>query len=276
MNEKICKECEESLSIDNFYKNKNYKDGYFSKCKVCIGKKNKENKEKRKKYNQKHYVKNKNKIKKKNKTYYNENKEKVKKINKIYYNENKDEINKRNIKYQKNNKDIIKKIVKKYQNENKDKISKYMKGYKKENKNKIKQYNKEYQKENRNKINKYYKEKYNNDDEYKLYCLVRNRLNTYLKSKNIDKNDNSTHDSIGLEPKVFNKWIQFNLGIDGLKDKEYHDNWEDIIKSKCNHWTNIIPTTPEYNLEKSDREPTKHELFKQELRIYLFTKHFIE
>ena len=43
---------------------------------------------------------------------------------------------------------------------------------------------------------------------------------------------------------------------------------------KCNHWTNLIPISPDYNMIKGDREPTKHELFKQELRIYLFKKSY--
>ena len=48
--------------------------------------------------------------------------------------------------------------------------------------------------------------------------------------------------------------------------------FDDVINSKCNHWTNLIPTTPEYNLSKSDRLPNKKELFKQELRLYIFYK----
>ena len=37
---KICSECGQELSIDNFYNSKNKKDGKFGKCKKCVGKQN--------------------------------------------------------------------------------------------------------------------------------------------------------------------------------------------------------------------------------------------
>ena len=129
--------------------------------------------------------------------------------------------------------------------------------------------------------NKKNKIKYNEDLMYKTYMNVRSRLRSYLNHNNIQKN-NTTIKSIGITKKLFIKWIKFNLKIDNLQDKDYHldhlqplssyicKTYDEVIESKCNHWTNIIPTTPEYNLYKSDREPTLKEKFKQDLRICIF------
>ena len=143
----------------------------------------------------------------------------------------------------------------------------------------------EYYIKNKEKIDKYKKnwfvKKYNNDIHFKIINNVRNRLNKYLKNKNIQKN-NTTIKSIGISKDLFNKWIDFNLKIDKLQDKKYHldhlqplssyncETYKDIIKSKCNHWTNIIPLLGKENLIKSDREPTIKEKLKQDLRICIF------
>ena len=50
------------------------------------------------------------------------------------------------------------------------------------------------------------------------------------------------------------------------------ETYEEVIESKCNHWTNLMPTTEEYNSHKLATPATKYELFKQSLRIYLFNK----
>jgi len=88
--------------------------------------------------------------------------------------------------------------------------------------------------------------------------------------------------SVGISKKLFAKWIKFNLEIDNLK--EYHldhvipliyfkcKNYDEIIKSKCNHWTNILPIKSEKNISKGDRYPTKNELLKLQLRVFIFTK----
>jgi len=50
MKVKICKRCKLELSINNFWKNSNVKDGYFNKCKSCANKVGKENALKLQKY----------------------------------------------------------------------------------------------------------------------------------------------------------------------------------------------------------------------------------
>ena len=75
---KICKQCNKEKDIDNFYKDKNVKDGYRNKCKECI------------KINNTNWRKN-NKVKVNNiqKDWRGENKEKIKSYNKKQYNSEK-------------------------------------------------------------------------------------------------------------------------------------------------------------------------------------------
>ena len=167
--------------------------------------------------------------------------------------------------YYKNNKTVRIESIRKYQKTEKGKEM-------------HKNSNKKWRNNNPN----YFNDKYNNDLQYNTMVKIRGRLKTYLKLNDISKT-NKTIYSIGCSPKELRDWIYFNLNIDNLT--EYHldhlrplisfncKNYDEVIKSKCNHWTNIIPTTEEYNLSKSDRPPTKHELFKQELRLYIFNKH---
>ena len=120
-----------------------------------------------------------------------------------------------------------------------------------------------------------------NKDEIKNINNMRSRLRNYLSHNNIDKN-NDTFETIGISKELFQKWIKFNLKIDKLEDKDYHldhlqplasyncKTYEDVIETECNHWTNIIPTTPEYNLKKGSREPSLKEKIKQDIRICIF------
>ena len=183
--------------------------------------------------------------------------------------------------YSKKNKEKIKIKNKKYNEKNREKINKQKREYNRSKKNKEKR--KEYDKKNREKINKrqkkYLNERYKNDLQFKTMINVRTRLRKYLESEKIQKN-NRTILSVGCSKEHLTNWIKYNLDLDNLN--EYHidhviplasfncKTYEEVIESKCNHWTNLMPTSPEYNLIKHNREPTKHELFKQELRIKLF------
>ena len=122
-------------------------------------------------------------------------------------------------------------------------------------------------------------ERYKNDLQYKIINRIRGRLRSFLNENDIIKTNN-TDKTIGCDRETFTKWIKFNLRIDNLT--EYHldhlqplasfncETFEDVIESKCNHWTNIIPLSPDDNLIKSDRLPTKKELFKQDIRLSIF------
>lgn len=132
---------------------------------------------------------------------------------------------------------------------------------------------------NKKKINKRKMEKYHSNLEFRLREQVSGRLRHYLKKQKIFKN-NSTILSIGLDKKMFAKWIEFNLKLDKLE--EFHldhfipfasfncKTYQEVIDSKCNHWTNIIPLTAEDNLKKGYRMPTFKEKVKMDLRIVCF------
>lgn len=146
-----------------------------------------------------------------------------------------------------------------------------------------KQCNKQYCQDNKKAINEQINMRYKNDITYNLYRRMRSRLYKYITSNKINKNKNKSLDSIGLEPILFNNWIEWNKEIDELYDNIHLDhlipldsfknkNWDDIIKTKCNHWTNIRPILSTDNLSKSNKMPNKNELFQMELRVYIFKK----
>jgi len=127
--------------------------------------------------------------------------------------------------------------------------------------------------------NEYRRNRYNTDIHFKTEVDIRNRLNQYLKINNINKN-NSTMKSVGCSPKMLGDWIKFNKNVDNLT--EHHldhvtplasfkcKDYDDVINSKCNHWTNLMPISPVDNLSKHDRMPTAQELTKQVLRVIVF------
>ena len=243
---KICTKCKIEKSISEYYKHKGGKYGIKGRCKLC---------------KKDEYEKNKEIIIKKQKEYYEKNKEKNKEKNREMRNRKAREYYKNN---QEKNREMRNRKAREYYHKNIDKIKK----------------NRETQeyKENRNKN---IKERRKNDLQYKTMNNIRSRLSEFLKERTIKKN-NTTILSVGCSKKHLTDWIKYNIDLDDLN--EYHidhvrplasfncKTYEEVIETKCNHWTNLIPTSPEYNLIKSDREPTKHELFKQELRIYLFKK----
>ena len=179
-------------------------------------------------------------------------------------------------KYVKNNKKKRQETCKKYYKNNKDKIKKYIKN----NRDKINKNSRKYRINNKNKINQYKYNRYHNDLEYKIIENIRSRLRKYLDHNKIIKT-NMTIKSIGLDKKIFSKWIEFNLRLDNLQS--YHldhfiplssfncKTYQDVIDSKCNHWTNINPMTGPDNLEKGDRIPTTKEKIKMDLRYFFLS-----
>ncbi len=133
-------------------------------------------------------------------------------------------------------------------------------------------------------MNTYRRNRYAIDLEFKVMCNMRSRLYMFLKHRNIKK-DGRTHHTIGLSAGNLTKWIQFNLKIDGLTEYELDHviplasfnvtTFKEIIESKCNHWTNLMPITEAQNSSKKDRPPTQKELFKQDLRICIFKLRYL-
>lgn len=250
MDIKLCKKCQKYKPFELFGKKKTSKDGYKYNCRECCNFLNR--------YNKKIFnhcnVCNKDKEIEEMKTRY-----RCITCVKICKKKNRDKYNKTE-KGKENNK-ISKQNWKNY-NMN------YNKNYYEKNKDVIIE-----------KALKYLNDKYKKNTEFKLISNIRCRLYKFLKANNISKT-NTTIKSIGCSPEYLRKWLFFNIELDNLN--EYHidhlkplssfklTSYEDVIKSKCNHWTNVIPLLPIDNIKKSNREPTKKELFRQELRIKIF------
>lgn len=146
----------------------------------------------------------------------------------------------------------------------------------------VAEYQKVYQKNylinNRAMLNAKYNKRRQNEI-FRLKQNMRRRLWGITNTKNIPKNGNKSIDFLGCNYLFFNKWVNYNKELDNLPIKFHIDHLialthatnEEELK-KLFHWTNTIPTTEEYNLQKHTRNPTKHELFKQQLRLFIFNK----
>ena len=156
---------------------------------------------------------------------------------------------------------------KKYREENKDKELNRHKKYREENKEilKIKYYelHKEYRQNNKDYFKQYNKEKRHSNPSYNLTCNIRSRIFTFLKLKNISKN-NKTFEIIGCSPEFLKEHIekQFTDGMSwGLMGKHIHIDHiiplssaktEEEIYKLC-HYTNLQPLWAKDNLRKSDK-----------------------
>ena len=239
---KNCYQCGDLKELKEFKKDKRLKSGYGGKCKKCLNKNNK--------------------------IYRTTDTAKQKK----------NAWNKNNIEY-----------VKRYEKSEKGKLSRKKTKIKRKKENQI--YIKNYRIVNKDSINEQRRTRYNNDLQYKLMCNIRSRLFNFLQEKEIKKSKikktNNTLLSVGCSKEQLRNWINYNLELDNLNifdcDIDHVrplssfncKTYEDIIKTKCNHWTNMMPVLSEYNKSKNDTPPTKYELFKQELRVYNFKKQIL-
>ncbi len=87
---KVCTKCGEEKGLEEYCKDKRFKDGLRSHCKACIREYRQENKERIKEQKKQHYQENKDRIKSRQKHYRQENKERINKYSKQHYQENKD------------------------------------------------------------------------------------------------------------------------------------------------------------------------------------------
>lgn len=106
---KTCCTCKKLMSLDNFCKNKNTKDGHNIKCRSC-------NKEYKKKYQQD----NKEIIKKKHHNYHLKNLDSIKEKKRKYYLENREYTIEKSCKYQKENAKRVSKSHSKYYKNKRD------------------------------------------------------------------------------------------------------------------------------------------------------------
>ena len=129
---KECSCCRKIKPVSEFNKCKRELDGLQLKCKECLKKYRRENKEHRKAYLKIYNEENKDKIKEKRKKYYQKNSDYIKEKSNKYYQENKEVKKEYQKGYYKNNFDMIKEKKKQYQKDNADRIKEYQKEYKKE------------------------------------------------------------------------------------------------------------------------------------------------
>lgn len=243
MKTKICKKCKEEKEVCKFYTDKTKIDGYYSSCKDCKNTYSKTRVNETKTYLKLWKIKNPNY----NKEFLEKNPGYVKEY------------------YQKNKNKMID-SVKKHYNKNKElilpKIRKSSLKYYYENSEIIKEKHKKYRKDNRTKINQYITEKKLNDPIYRLSCIVRNRIYSFLKHKNITK-QNKTFNIVGCSPEFLKEYLEKQF-VDGMcwdNRNEWHidhkiplssANTEEEIYKLC-HYTNLQPLWAEDNLRKSNK-----------------------
>lgn len=124
---KICKDCLEEKSLDEFSKHQSTKDGLRNSCKKC-----------RRLEAKKYREENRDKEIERHRKYKEENKEKIKKSSQNYYVENKDIILKKNNKWKKDNPKLRKKHNEEWNKNNKNKRCRISKDYRIRNSEKVK------------------------------------------------------------------------------------------------------------------------------------------
>ena len=240
METKICGKCNLEKELSNFRKRKDSKDGFRAECKQCsyiVWKKYSDNNdEKIKDKKRKKYIDNREKILLKVKNYREEN------IDVIRMKDN-DRSKKR---YQKDpNRYKI------YYENNKETILTYKKEWSEKNKEKVKI-----------KKNLYYSLRLKNDVIFRLKCIMRSRLLSFLKTRNITKR-NKTFDIVGCTPEFLKEHLetQFIDGMNWDNRCEWHIDHiiplssaktEDELYKLC-HYTNLQPLWAEDNLKKSNK-----------------------
>jgi hypothetical protein len=227
IHQKHCNKCNTTKSIENFYKDKNTKDGYKYQCKSC------------------------------SKEYVLANHSKRKETCKLYYKTNKD-----NSKlYYQSNKNKIAEYKKEHYIANKDKIAEYKKEHYIANKDKIKQY----RLANTDMYNKQrslrHKERMLTDTLYQ----IRKRIRVLIKSsitRNGYKKTSITYEILGCSYDEFKTHIekQFLEGMTWSTNGEWHidhiipiafaQSEHEIIM--LNHYTNLRPLWAIDNIIKSD------------------------
>jgi hypothetical protein len=229
MERKICSKCKEEKEVCEFQKNSHSKDGYRSECSLC----SKKQKEKTPK----------EKILKYSKNFRERNREKIREQQKKYYQNNINKIN----------------FLKKEKRELLNQTNSFIKPKTKEELQLTKQ---EWIKNNKEVNNQKKRNKYKDNINYKLSLNVRNRMNVFLKSRNIQKR-NRTFEIIGCSPEFLKEYLE-TLFIDGMSwdnRREWHIDHiiplssaktEEELYKLC-HYTNLQPLWAKENLKKSNK-----------------------
>jgi hypothetical protein len=251
METKKCSKCGIIKEVCEFHKCSKTKNGFRSKCKLCVNK-----------YSR-NYSKNNRKIRNEiQKKWRDENQEKIKNYRKKYYDENPNKYIEISAEYRKKNPEKIKKNLREYYYNNLEYHKKRSKLWSEKNIERKKNYKKIWNKNNREHINKYNYERNQNDMIVNLIRRCRSRLFQFLKTKNMSKK-NKTFEIIGCFPKELKEHLekQFSNGMTWENRNEWHidhiiplssANSEEEVYKLC-HYTNLQPLWKEDNLKKSNK-----------------------
>ena len=193
--------------------------------------------------------------------------------------------------YHKTNPEVCKRGYQKYISKEENRLKKNQREKKRRQTGEYKKYSSEYRKEYskrdyvKERRRKYRSNRKNTDLGYKVINSLRSRINTFIKYKKLEKNKSiigELEEILGCCRDFIQDWIKYNITIDNLEDYQidhvrplsrfFISCFEDIQKTNCNHWTNLLPISSLENNIKNNRNPTKKELFKLDLRVYLFCK----
>ena len=236
---KVCKKCNLKKTYEEFFNNKNEKDGKNSYCKEC-------EKNRKKLYREK------------NKDILNEKAREWRKNNLDRYNEN------MNRYLEKNPHMTSKERARKYREKQewRDKFNEscrkyYLKNIEEERKKRREYYFKNKEKE-RKKNDEWRKNKLKTDGFFRMKRRLRERIRDYMKGNHIGK---KTKEIVGLDYKEFKTYIS-NKFTENMNWDNYGDWHLDHIIPLCeakteedlfklNHYTNLQPLWAEDNLKKN-------------------------
>ena len=245
---KICIKCKEEKEIENFYKNKQNKDGYSGKCKECT-----------KDYVKKYREENLDLVKERVNKYRENNKEKSKEYSKLWREENKEYKKEKDKEYREGpNREMILKNKREYYLKNKERFQISSKKWREENKEYKKEKDKEYNKNNKVKRNERHYKRYNNDPIYCISHIIRGLIQKSFINNKYNK-DSKTQEILGcsfeefklyLESKfepwmtwenrgLYNGELNYGWDIDHIIPLASAETEEDIII--LNHYTNLQP-----------------------------------
>jgi hypothetical protein len=149
----------------------------------------------------------------------------------------------------------------------KQSISEYNKRYKLDHIVQIKDYNKNYNLENRISIQKrhtsYLRNKRKTDPQYKMSCLIRNRIKALLHGK---ENRKSTRYNLGCDYDFLKSWLESQF-IEGMTFENHGSLWHidhvipcshfdltnDTEILKCFNWSNTQPLIGVVNMSKKNK-----------------------
>ncbi len=221
---KVCTECDEDKSVEEFGKyfdNRSKKYYYNSKCKICFS----------------NYM----------KKYHKDNNEKILKYQKEYREKYKKESAVHGKRYREEHKEELRIYMKKYYEDNKEKLKKASNQYYKDNEEYIKKYRESIKEHTRNYMKGYHIRYYqDNKDYYRASNASRRAIKLNQTPPNADK-------------KKIRYMYQTAHKLRELFDVEYHvDHIIPMSKGGLHHEDNLQILTAEENLKKSNKLSSKY------------------